>query len=62
MNLLIHDLACAIERDATDDYTVANRDPGSDETRREPIFRFRCGSIDEQLAYFPRDRRVIDAD
>lgn len=55
MNLLIHDLAAAYERDAADGYDVIERAYRPDHTRREPNFRFRSGRVDEESNDTPRD-------
>ncbi len=49
MDLLIHDIAAACERDAAIDYDVNDRAFLSDLARREPVYRFRCGRVDLDL-------------
>jgi hypothetical protein len=46
MDLLIHDLAAACERDAADDYDVYDRTYRTDMRHREPFLRFRSGRVD----------------
>lgn len=59
MDLLIHDLAAAIERDATDDYT-STRSFRSDDLRREPLFRMRSDRIDPELSYLTTERVLVE--
>lgn len=45
MDLLIHDLAAACERDAADRYDAYDRAARFDAHRREPMFRLRAGHV-----------------
>ena len=51
MDLLIHDIAAACERDAANDYDVNACALLPDPARREPVYRFRSGRVDLALEH-----------